>query len=138
MSKNLNEAILNKLLALTEQKTLKWKSIPSYLDENKNEPLRRYLIGAEKYYYAQGESNVPMMMEYRSYCAEFNSGLVLLFVYSESMSLSYELAIQTDSSNLVEKLSENDKYQDALTNLISAIAASKNTTESFLNALLES
>lgn len=137
MSKNLNETILNKLLKLTEQKSILWKSIPAYLDENKNEPLRRYLIGAEKYYYSQSGNGIPMMMEYRSYCAEVDSGLVLLFAYSESKELFYELAVQADSTSLVEDLLENAKYRDELAKLSKTINASKNTAESVLNAILE-
>ncbi len=138
-NRNDNEQIIKKITELTCSEKIKWSRIPDYLEKNKNESLRKYLISANKYFYMRAkEYNWPMLQEYESYCTEINDGLVILFSYIQKDESQYfEIAFQALAGRLVEKLNGNMQNQKILEVLWKSVKTGGRDADSFLDSLLQ-
>lgn len=134
MPASINIELINKLKNLTDTGKVRWESIPKFLTYNKNEPLRKYIIGINKYFYA---SKGPLLMEYQSYCAPINEGTVVILKYGEYGRVEYRLALQPNSSSLVEALFDNERFQADLHDLYeNYIERSLRNQETFIAEIL--
>lgn len=133
------EQLIRKLIFLTTEKKINWLTLPYYLDENDNEPLRHAVIESTKDSYSYTLGKLYQVNEYRSYCATMNGGLVIVFCKEKEKVNEYklELYIQTSSVNPLTEVVMSDYTRKMLDELIFQINSSTNDTGKFIDEILE-
>ena len=128
---------IQKLIDLTEKKKTVWTTLPYYFDSNDNEPLRKYVITNNAYAYSP-RSNVPVINEYGSFCADINGGVVVVISESYDGSITQSLLLQTSPMNPVISLYNDVTVRGELRELVTAISSQQDDVDAFISEILES
>lgn len=127
--------LVTSLINLTKQKKLEWNVVTEYLEENRNEILRYFIINNNSYYYRTKE---PYLREYYSYCAPFKSGVVYIFSYLDYSDGTefYILCVQSKKASKIIKLNSSDTYQENIRTLMAYIRNQFDNIDSFVDDII--
>lgn len=128
--------LINALIEKTKLQEIKWERMPSYLEKHNNEPLRQYFITKNKYLYSTRPDD-PVPMEYNTFCAEFNNGVISILSFNSRSNIHLHiLAIQPSIDSSLNELNEIYSHQDELTALVLFVSNKLDDAEAFINAII--
>ena len=141
LSKEKYAKMLEKLFCKTKAQELSWLTLPEYLEEKRNDELRRYIINNHKYFYdSRPKDDRKYLKESKCVCTEVLNGLVLIFLYEECKGHShtdmYSLAIQSKIGGVVEELQFGD-FQEELEKLYKISGAIGMDAEMFVDLSID-
>lgn len=133
--------MIEKLFNKTKARELSWQTLPEYLEEKRNDALRRYIINNHKYFYdTRPHNDRKYLNETKCVCAEVLNGLVLLFLYEKCKGHThtemYSLAIQTKIGGVVEEL-QFDELQKDIEKLYNISGAVGIDAEQFVDLIID-
>lgn len=129
--------LISSLINLTKHSLYKWEVVSDYMDKNRNERLRHYLISSNEYYDAF-ESKKPYLSEFNSYCVKIETGLIYLFSFYDRIDDTYHyiLSAQQTSSGEIIELNVDNQYQDILSSLKYHIKSQIDSIDSFVDSII--
>lgn len=126
---------IDKLVALTTNGRVSWMTLPYFLEENDNEPLRHMVV--EDNQYSHGFFPTYLINEYRSYCSTINGGTVIIFNREKGLDRKLTLYIQTTPTGPVSELPMIDYTNRAkLDKLMLEILAVTDDGSKFISEIL--
>lgn len=136
-NKNKIQELINSLINLTKHKKIEWNVITEYLEENRNEPLRRYMI-INNEYYDTVRPRKQYLSEYNSYCTIINSGLIYVFAYYDNLDDDYYyiLSVQNVSASNIIELNTKEIYQDEIRSLLFHIKNQFDNIDIFVDTII--
>ena len=136
MNNKLKE-LINSLIKLTKNKRIEWNAVTEYLEENRNEILRRFIINSNQYY-DQTIKNEPYLQEYKSYCVQFNDGYIYVFSFTNFLKAEnyYILCTQNKKASSIITLNTSDTYQEDIRKLVLYIQNQFDNIDSFVDSII--
>lgn len=125
------------LINLTKRSLYKWEVVSEYLDKNRNERLRHFLISSNEYYDAF-EHERPYLSEFNSYCTKIDTGLIYLFSFYDRSKEDYYyiLSAQQSSSGEIIELNLEHQLQESLSSLRYHIKDQIDSIDSFVDSII--
>lgn len=137
IEKEFSVRLISKLIELTDQRRITWRTLPKYFDSNDNEPLRRKVIANNQYAYSPIETqNVYLINEYKSYCTSINGGVITLFSEQKGKHVILTMCIQTDPGHYLQDLPYDDEIEELLRELLLQLSSNIDDGIKFINDIL--
>lgn len=129
--------LITSLINLTIRKDIEWNAVTEYMEMNRNEKLRYYIIENNEYY----DAHLPKKqyhVEYLSYCVSINSGLVYVFTYYDSFKDEYYhiLCVQNAKASNIIELNTSTIYQEDIKTLVFHIKNQFDNIDSFVDFII--
>lgn len=135
--------LINTLVSKTKDvnvnENIKWCNLRQYLDCEKNEALRKYVVFSSKNYYNRNSfyaKDVDFLNEFSSYVADINNGTIIVLTYQHRDSTYHILCAQTTKTSRVVELNLSQEYQTELKNLINIIRYDVDNIDKFLGDIV--
>ncbi|MBQ2931880.1 MAG: hypothetical protein IJE62_03415 [Clostridia bacterium] len=132
--------LINTLTAKTSGKeNLKWYNLRQYLECEKNEALRKYVVFSSKNYYNRSSfytKELEFLNEFSSYVVDINNGTIIVLTYQCKNSMYHILCAQTTKTSRVIELNLSQEYQAELKNLINTIRDDVDNIDKFLGDII--
>lgn len=143
IDEKLLDQMLDKLLAKTKESALAWQSIPRYLQENHNEPLRLFIIEYNRYAYDELEglklkSNTKLISEYQSQCLNMNDGVITIVRFEQGDGRSEcGLAVQEHKTSPVSVVDCNKGQLEKVEQLLTLTNSSQYGITNYIRGIAE-
>lgn len=129
--------LIKSLVLLTRQMEISWYTLPEYLEKNRNEILRRYLI-TENQYYGTPHDNGQFLSEYHSYCTKINSSIAYFFQFYDNSSNEFYfiLGLQNNDSSNIIMMNSRSSYQNDMMALSFHIKNRNDNIDSLVDSII--
>ncbi|MBE7031949.1 MAG: hypothetical protein E7401_03185 [Ruminococcaceae bacterium] len=137
--KLLINALVTKTKDTSGNENLKWCNLRQYLESEKNEALRKYVVFSSKNYYNRSSfytKDVDFLNEFSSYVVDVNNGTIIVLTYQCENSMYHILCAQTTKTSRVVELNLRQEYQTDLKSLINTIRDDVDNIDKFLGDII--